>query len=102
MSRENNTSKVFCFLLLCSVISLTTTLLEGVEARRFSGSRLAGDVGRDKPEGVARSFSINGEAKDSGPSPGVGHKYKDLQAIEDIKNSGPIRGNGHQNVSGKN
>jgi hypothetical protein len=45
-------------------------------------------------EGVIGVFRT---LKDSGPSPGVGHKLKKLQILEGMKNSGPSSGGvGHK------
>ncbi|KAJ4834601.1 hypothetical protein Tsubulata_024474 [Turnera subulata] len=42
-----------------------------------------------------------GAIKESGPSPGVGHKYTDREStLGGIKNSGPSPGQGHSYVTG--
>ncbi|OAY33713.1 hypothetical protein MANES_13G118000v8 [Manihot esculenta] len=50
-------------------------------------------------KGFLDGFSL-GAIKQSGPSPGVGHKYVDSQTLGGIKNSGPSSGEGHNAVTG--
>lgn len=55
-------------------------------------------------EGVGGFFDglALGAIKQSGPSPGVGHKFTNYQTIGGIKDSGPSPGQGHSYVTGKN
>ncbi|KAJ8766863.1 hypothetical protein K2173_009207 [Erythroxylum novogranatense] len=103
MGKGNSyTAKIFSFLLLGSLILLTTMLLHGVEARQLSGSRLVGDASRFKLGGRLHDLRVEGEVLHSGPSPGVGHRYKTLHGTGDVKNSGPSPAEGHKDVTGEN
>ncbi|KDP45905.1 hypothetical protein JCGZ_15465 [Jatropha curcas] len=73
-------------------------MLYSTEARRLfsstsSSSRLHEDVVREI-EGVMKGLSL-AAVKKSGPSPGVGHKYENLQTIGVVK-EGPSPGEGHK------
>ncbi|XP_050207087.1 PAMP-induced secreted peptide 2-like [Mercurialis annua] len=53
--------------------------------------------------GVGHKYTYSqtlGGIKDSGSSPGVGHKYTNSQLLGGIKNSGPSPGEGHNHLSG--
>lgn len=70
------------FLLLGSV--LLSTLPYATEARPLQSSDMS-----------AERFHLT-ENKNSGPSPGVGHRYKNAKRLGESKNSGPSPGEGHK------
>jgi hypothetical protein len=77
-----------------SVTFLTLILLVSLfvsEARPLVSPLLENEGVIGEVNGVFRTL------KDSGPSPGVGHKLKKLQILEGMKNSGPSSGGvGHK------
>ncbi|WJX21217.1 hypothetical protein P8452_10678 [Trifolium repens] len=77
-----------------SVTFLTLILLVSLfvsEARPLVSPLLENEGVIGEENGVFRTL------KDSGPSPGVGHKLKKLQILEGMKNSGPSSGGvGHK------
>ena len=84
-------TKSFCciFILLASNV-LMSSILE-VEARpSLHGSRLSGDA----IEGINGRFSLRA-MKRSGPSPGIGHKYENVETLG-VKDSSPCPGQGHR------
>ncbi|KAF2294622.1 hypothetical protein GH714_013836 [Hevea brasiliensis] len=73
-------------------------MLHGAEARLLlsGASRLHEDVVKEI-EGVVKGLSL-AAVKKSGPSPGIGHGYKNFQALGAAKDSGPSPGEGHKKI----
>jgi hypothetical protein len=76
-------------------------LVYGTEARPLSSSRLSKDVNVGEIEGLIGGFSARA-VKNSGPSPGIGHKYKNFQSLGEASKSGPSPGEGHRQVTNVN
>ncbi|EEF43597.1 conserved hypothetical protein [Ricinus communis] len=99
MGGENKSAiTIFSIFLACCLL-LSAMFFRGTDARRLS-AKLHEDVFQEI-EGVIKGLSLE-EVKKSGPSPGIGHKYKNLQTLGVIKNSGPSPGGGHNVVNGNN
>ncbi|KAF8406258.1 hypothetical protein HHK36_008343 [Tetracentron sinense] len=79
-----------CFFLLL----LLSSMFFATEARPFIGlaELLSSDNGGI--EGFYDGLSLRG-MKNSGPSPGEGHKFTNVQTIGGIKDTGPSPGEGH-------
>lgn len=76
-------------------------MLHGTEARirlLSEASRLNEDIVREI-ESVVQELSL-AAVKRSGPSPGIGHRYKDLKTLGVVMESGPSPGEGHKYVAG--
>ncbi|KAL3611626.1 hypothetical protein D5086_002646 [Populus alba] len=81
--------------------SLLEISLSKDEARPLSSSRLSEDVNVGEIEGHVGGFSARA-VKNSGPSPGIGHQYKNLQSLGGATKSGPSPGEGHRQVTNVN
>ncbi|XP_021292309.1 precursor of CEP16-like [Herrania umbratica] len=83
---------ILFFLLLSLLLS---SMLSATEARALKDSKLQySKAGKKINEATLRGLSLRA-VKVSGPSPGVGHRYKNLQTIG-LENSGPGPGEGHK------
>jgi hypothetical protein len=100
MGRELKSVSVFSVLLLLLSL-LLSNLVYGTEARPLSSSRLSKDVNVGEIEGLIGGFSARA-VKNSGPSPGIGHKYKNFQSLGEASKSGPSPGEGHRQVTNVN
>lgn len=82
----------FCYVFILLLVStlLISPVLE-VESRPLHGSRLR----RDAAEGINGRLLSFKMKKMSGPSPGIGHKYKNFKTLGGLMNSGPNPGDGH-------
>ncbi|XP_011030430.1 PREDICTED: uncharacterized protein LOC105129885 [Populus euphratica] len=101
MGRELKSVPVFSVLLLLLLSLLLSNLVYGTEARPLSSSRLGKDVNVGENEGLIGGFSPRA-VKNSGPSPGIGHGYKNFQSIGEASKSGPSPGDGHRQVTNVN
>lgn len=97
MGRELKSVSVFSVLLLLLSL-LLSNLVYGTEARPLSSSRLSKDVNVGEIEGLIGGFSARA-VKNSGPSPGIGHNYKNFQSLGEASKSGPSPGQGHRQVT---
>ncbi|KAL2324222.1 hypothetical protein Fmac_023280 [Flemingia macrophylla] len=89
--------KSVSLLTLVLLASLFTSLLPASQARPLFISL------SNKDHGIVRE--VNGvfrTLKSSGPSPGIGHKHKNLQNLGGMKDSGPSPGQGHKNINDNN
>ncbi|KAB5520722.1 hypothetical protein DKX38_025041 [Salix brachista] len=73
-------------------------MVHGTGARPLSSSRLSKDVNVGEIEGLVGGFSLRA-VKNSGPSPGIGHKYKNFKSLGQATKSGPSPGQGHKHVT---
>ncbi|KAF9665978.1 hypothetical protein SADUNF_Sadunf16G0181200 [Salix dunnii] len=95
MGGELKSVTVFSVLLLSLLLSI---MVYGTGARPLSSSRLSKDVNAGETEGLVGGFSLLA-VKNSGPSPGIGHKYKNLECLGEATKSGPSPGQGHRHVT---
>ncbi|KAJ6751180.1 hypothetical protein OIU85_001677 [Salix viminalis] len=100
MGRELKSVTVFSVLLLLLSL-LLSNMVHGTGARPLSSSRLSKDVNVGEIEGLVGGFSLRA-VKYSGPSPGIGHKYKNFKSLGDATKSGPSPGQGHKHVTAGN
>ncbi|KAJ6965101.1 hypothetical protein NC652_003113 [Populus alba x Populus x berolinensis] len=101
MGRELKSVPVFSLLRLLLLSLLLSNLVYGTEARPLSSSRLSEDVNVGEIEGHVGGFSARA-VKNSGPSPGIGHQYKNFQSLGGATKSGPSPGEGHRQVTNVN
>ncbi|XVF01334.1 hypothetical protein REPUB_Repub04eG0078800 [Reevesia pubescens] len=87
--RLNMSKRFFIFLFLLSL--LLSSMLSATQARELRDSKLLFNNGSKKiHKGTFKGlFHV---VKDSGPSPGVGHRYNNVQ----VEKSGPSPGEGHK------
>ncbi|KAJ9170634.1 hypothetical protein P3X46_018728 [Hevea brasiliensis] len=81
----------FLILVLINLVFLETEAGRPLKTRDSTASRVI--------KGFLDGFSL-GAIKESGPSPGVGHKYANTKTLGGIKDSGPSPGEGHKAVNG--
>uniref|UniRef100_A0AB39A383 PAMP-induced secreted peptide n=1 Tax=Vitis vinifera TaxID=29760 RepID=A0AB39A383_VITVI len=78
--------------------------LDGEEMRGFFDGLSLGAIKQSGPSpGNGHKFTNAGTLggiKDSGPSPGNGHKFTNAGTLGGIKDSGPSPGEGHKYVDG--
>ncbi|XP_022749156.1 uncharacterized protein LOC111298694 [Durio zibethinus] len=83
---------IFVFLLLSLLLS---SMLSATEARALRDSKLRySNAGKKIHKAMIKGLVLHA-VKVSGPSPGDGHRYNNLQITEDEK-SGPSPGEGHK------
>lgn len=81
------------------IIILVLNSFAAIRARPFDVLKNPRD---DADQGIGGFFDVLylGGMKQSGPSPGDGHKFTNAATLGGIKDSGPSPGNGHKYVHG--
>ncbi|KAA8536235.1 hypothetical protein F0562_028713 [Nyssa sinensis] len=82
------------FLLLLSLF--LSSQLYATNARPVNSAGLRGSNNKEKEDLLDKLSFV--AVKNSGPSPGEGHKYEDSQTLLGTQDSGPSPGEGHKNV----
>uniref|UniRef100_A0A2P2NI55 Transmembrane protein n=1 Tax=Rhizophora mucronata TaxID=61149 RepID=A0A2P2NI55_RHIMU len=81
------------------ILMLINSVFIETEARPLNIMKYSGNSAASKViEGFFDGLSL-GAIKESGPSPGVGHKFTNSQTLGGIK-AGPSPGEGHKQVNG--
>ncbi|KAJ9159481.1 hypothetical protein P3X46_024988 [Hevea brasiliensis] len=98
MGRESKSIITLFSTLLVGFLLVSTSILHGTEARLLLSTA---SMLHEEIEGVVKGLSL-AAVKKSGPSPGIGHRYKNFQTLGVVKHSGPAPGAGHKYVTGNN